>query len=103
MVWYDEKGLSDIINEEYFFKNKKIILNKLKSIDINEFLLHKIIDSIEHEYSNIPHNLVPRQILVRLELIDKKIKYILALYEDLSKDMFIYMMFSKEGLLNNEN
>ena len=90
MVWYDEKGLSDIINEEYFFKNKKVILNKLKSIDINEFLLHKITDSIEHEYSNIPHNLVPRQILVRLD-------------EDLSKDMFIYMVFSKEGLLNNEN
>jgi len=101
MTRLNEESLSYIINEEYFLKNKKVILNKLKSIDINEFLLHKITDSIENEYSNIPYDPEPRLLLNILDLIEEKVKYILALYEDLSKDMFIYMMFSEEGILNN--
>lgn len=89
-------------NKEFFTKRDEII-DRLKTININEVVLHKLIQSLCDTYS--PHDKRSWSQDYKkyyLDVLNENVNLILGLYEDLSKDMFIYMLFSKEGLLNNE-
>lgn len=103
MFLFNEEKIWHVNDDEYFFEKQKIILDKLKSIDINEVLLHKIIKLISKKYLANFHDLSRVAAFVLLDEMSYEVDLILGLYEELSKDMFIYMMFSKEGILNNEN
>ena len=89
-------------SKEFLAKQDEII-DRLKTININEVILHKLIQSLCNTYN--PHdvrNLSQDYKKYYLDVLNENVNFILGLYEDLSKDMFIYMLFSKEGLLNNE-
>lgn len=92
--------------DEEIIKEQNEIIDKLKVININEVLLYKLIQLFHWNYTCNPHLDENRWSQdykkYYLNSLNKNVDLILGLYEELSKDMFIYMMFSKEGVLNNE-
>lgn len=112
MFLFDEEKIWHVNDDEYeyFIEKQKIILDKLKSIDIDKVILHEIIKFISNKYLANFHDLSRVAVFVTLDKVDEvldemryEVDFILELYKEFSKDMFVYMLFSKEGLLNNEN
>lgn len=91
------------MDSKEFLAKRNEIIDRLKTIDINEFLIHKLIQSLCSSYNHRDEKIWSQDYKkYYLNVLNENVNLILGLYEDLSKDMFIYMIFSKEGILNNE-
>jgi len=90
--------------DEEIIKKQNKIIDRLKTINIDEFLLDKLIQLFRRQCCPNPHldNKKWSQDYTEYHLhyLNKDVNFILGLYEELSKDMFIYMMFSKDGIFD---
>lgn len=93
--------------DEEIIERQNEIIDKLKIIDINEILLRELIELFRYNYTSNPHldehPWTKDYKKYYFDTLNKNVDMIIGLYKELSKDMFIYMMFSKKGVLNNED